>query len=25
MAETKAQNTYLKIDNLDTWKMIMGG
>lgn len=25
MGETKQQNTYLKIDNLETWKMIMGG
>ena len=25
MGETKQQNTYLKINDLDTWKMIMGG
>jgi glyoxylase-like metal-dependent hydrolase (beta-lactamase superfamily II) len=25
MGETKQQNTYLKISDLDTWKMIMGG
>jgi glyoxylase-like metal-dependent hydrolase (beta-lactamase superfamily II) len=25
MGETKQQNTYLKINDLDTWRMIMGG
>jgi glyoxylase-like metal-dependent hydrolase (beta-lactamase superfamily II) len=25
MGETKAQNTYLRIDDLNTWKTIMGG
>lgn len=25
LGETKQQNTYLKISDLDTWKMIMGG
>jgi glyoxylase-like metal-dependent hydrolase (beta-lactamase superfamily II) len=25
LGETKQQNTYLKINDLDTWKMIMGG
>ena len=25
LAETRAQNTYLRINDLDTWKMIMGG
>ena len=25
MGETKQMNTYLRIDNIDTWKTIMGG
>jgi hypothetical protein len=25
MGETKQMNTYLRIDDIDTWKTIMGG